>query len=463
MQTIIPFSPASLATELDKQYLVPQHIEFLDKILIKTISAGNGRLLVNMPPRHGKSELISKFLPFWFMMTFPQKHIILTTYESSFSTSWGRKVRDLVEIHGKIFGNDLDKSSHAANHFRLKDKHGSMTCVGAGGSLTGRGADLLIIDDPLKNDAEANSPHQRELIWDWFRSTAFTRIEPNGAIIVIMTRWHEDDLTGRIIATNKDDWRHISLPAIADNYDPLGRQPGEALWAKRFPLSRLLKIRDTIGSYWFSALYQQSPTPQGDGLFKRAKFRYFNEGEHFYEICGSCDKILKSNCVKFATVDLAISSSERADMTAIIEFAVTPGRDIFVLNVIADRISPVEHITLIKNRYLATGLSLIGIESIQYQTSLIKTALNEGLPIKELRPDRDKFSRAIPISAMVESGKVFFRANASWLTKFEQELIAFPGGKHDDIVDAFAYISQMVSFNSGIMPVSMTKKRLSEL
>ncbi len=463
MQQQIPYSPAILATELDKSYALPPHILLLDKILTETISAKNGRLLVNMPPRHGKSELISKYLPFWYMLNFPGKHIILTTYESNFSAHWGRKVRDLIESHGKAYGIELDKSSHAANNFRLKGKHGSMTCVGAGGALTGRGADLLIIDDPLKNDAEANSPHQRELIWDWFRSTAFTRIEPKGTVIIIMTRWHEDDLTRRILGNNKDDWRHISLPAIAEEKDALGRKPGSALWEKRFPLSRLLKIRDTIGSYWFSALYQQNPTPQGDGLFRRAKFRYFNESEHFYEICGSGEKIFKANCIKFATVDLAISSSERADMTAIVEFAVSPHRDIFILDVIAERISPVEHINLIKNRFLASGLSLVGIESVQYQTSLVKTALAEGLPIKELKPDRDKFSRAIPISAMVECGKVFFRTDATWLAKFEQQLTAFPNAAHDDMVDAFAYIAQVTSYNSGIMPVGMTKKRLSEL
>lgn len=463
MQQQIPYSPALLASEIDRSYLKPPHILLLDKVLMETISAKDGRLLVNMPPRHGKSELISKYLPFWYLVNFPGKHIILTTYETSFSTHWGRKVRDLIEMNGKAYGVELDKSSHAAGNFRLKDELGSMTCVGAGGSLTGRGADLLIIDDPLKNDAEANSAHQRDLVWDWFRSTAFTRIEPNGTAIIIMTRWHEDDLTGRIIADNKDDWRHIMLPAIAEDGDVLGRKTGSALWEKRFPLSRLLKIRDTIGSYWFSSLYQQRPTPQGDGLFKRSKFRYFNEREHFYEICGLGEKIFKANCIKFATVDLAISSSERADMTAVIEFAVSPNRDIFILNVIAERISPVEHINLIRNRCLAAGLSLIGIESVQYQTSLIKSALAEGLPIKELKPDRDKFSRAIPVSAMVESGKVFFRANADWLVKFEQELVAFPTGTHDDMVDAFAYITQMTSYNSGILPVGMTKKRLSEL
>jgi predicted phage terminase large subunit-like protein len=156
---------------------------------------------------------------------------------------------------------------------------------------------------------------------------------------------------------------------------------------------------------------------------------------------------------------LAISTGERSDFTAVIVFAVSPERDIFIIDVIAERIAPNKHIDVIKNIYLSHNLTLIGIESVQYQTALIQNAREIGLPVKELRPDKDKFSRAIPMSALVESGKVFFKSNAAWLGDFEHELTAFPNSNHDDMTDAFAYIWQMLSYNSGLMPISLSRKR----
>lgn len=452
-------SPAWLAYNLEPNFDLPKHIQFLNAELAKMIAAGNGKMIVNMPPRHGKSELISKYLPFWFLVNHPDKTVILTTYESQFATSWGRKVRDLVDNYGERFGISTDKSSFAANIFRLKDSHGGMICVGAGGALTGRGADLLIIDDPIKNDAEANSKHQRDLLWDWFRSTVFTRIEPAGCIILVMTRWHEDDLTGRLLMNNPDEWKLISLPAIAQEKDAIGREIGDALWEERFSKEQLLKIKESIGAYWFSSLYMQNPTPMGDGIFKRTKFNYFTDDANFFIKNNTLERVIKTNCTKYATLDLAISTNERSDFTAVIIFAVSPERDIFIVDVIAERIAPNKHIDLIKNIYQSHNLTLIGIESVQYQTALIQNAREMGLPVKELRPDKDKFSRAIPMSALVESGKVFFKSNAAWLSDFEHELTAFPNSTHDDMTDAFAYIWQMLSYSSGLMPISLSRKR----
>ena len=139
--------------------------------------------------------------------------------------------------------------------------------LGAGGAITGKGADIVIIDDPIKNDAEANSETIRDNIREWFKSTVFTRLEPDASIIMIMTRWHEDDICGSLLAEDirKNEWKHINLPAIALENDPIGRTAGSALWSKRFNINKLMEIKNSIGQYWFSALYQQMPSPAGGG------------------------------------------------------------------------------------------------------------------------------------------------------------------------------------------------------
>ena len=192
-------SPASFALAVDPGFQVPPHIELLDRAIVETVESG-GRLLVAMPPRHGKSELCSRYTPAWYLGRFPDRRVILASYEADYAASWGRKARDLLEEHGRtMFGVGVRQDSHAANRWDLADHAGGMTTAGVGGAITGRGADLLIIDDPVKSVEEAESDTYRARTWDWWRGVALTRLEPGGAVILVMTRWHEDDLAGRIL------------------------------------------------------------------------------------------------------------------------------------------------------------------------------------------------------------------------------------------------------------------------
>ena len=184
-----------------------------------------------------------------------------------------------------------------------------MVTAGVGGPITGKGADILIIDDPVKNAEEANSQTYRDKTWEWYQSTAYTRLEPKGAIILIMTRWHEDDLAGRLLKHMQngtgEKWEVINLPAIAEENDLLGRKPGEPLWPERYDLKELNRIKDTTGSYWWSALYQQRPQPPEGGLLKRSWIKYYQPHElpHLEELD------------IYQAWDLAISTKETADYT----------------------------------------------------------------------------------------------------------------------------------------------------
>lgn len=175
------------------------HLDKIIELLLKIEARKSRYAIVNMPPRHGKSQLISTYFPIWYLLKNPNHRIILTSYNSTISSLFGAEILSLFEYHE--FGKEFQISRHnkSKNYLKLKDYAGSICFTGAGGSLTGRGADLIIIDDPYKNNTEANSEIIRDKIWNWFLTTAFTRLEPNGVLIIVMTRWHKDDLCGRLI------------------------------------------------------------------------------------------------------------------------------------------------------------------------------------------------------------------------------------------------------------------------
>lgn len=448
MNEIIKYgiSPAILAKIITYgKYKLPAHIKLLDDALYKLAFSRDSRLIVSLPPRHGKSELISKYFPMWYICTFDRRRVILTSYESTFANYWGRKVKELVEIYGEtLFGVSLRQGAAAMNLFELSDDS-SMTTAGAGGAITGKGADLLIIDDPVKNDAEANSQTVRDNIWDWFVSTAYTRIEPGGACVIAMTRWHPDDLIGRLLAEHSDDWQYIKLPAIAGDNDPLGRLPGEPLWQERFPIDTLLKIKQQLGSYWFQALYQQDPVAQVNSIFKREHFRYYkiiNETVIFDN-----EKISIADCINFATADLAVSTKEQADFTVFLVFSVTPNKEILIRDIVRLKTDPSQHLQIIKNLSFQYQIKLWAIESVQYQALLSRLIMKEGIAVREVKPFADKFTRALPVSALLEAGKIYFPTNVGWFDDFLTELLNFPNGKHDDQVDAFSLISEIYNEN----------------
>ena len=209
------------------------------------------RLMIFMPPRHGKSELASKRFPAWCLGRNPKRQIIAASYNSDLASDFGRNVRNIVAEpeFGQVFRNvGLAPDSQAAN--RMNTNHGgTYVAAGVGTAVTGRGADIALIDDPFKDREEADSQRRRDVVWDWYRSTLFTRLMPGGAVVVILTRWHEDDLAGRLLEAEGDQWTVLSMPAI--------NNAGEALWPEWYDVDALARIKATIGQREWSALYQQ--------------------------------------------------------------------------------------------------------------------------------------------------------------------------------------------------------------
>lgn len=432
----------------------PSHIELIEAEIIDAIARATAEvsdrpeiLLVEVPPRHGKSTLISEHSPAWFLGTFPNRRVILCSCEADFAESWGAKARDMLEEHGSaLYGVRVSQKSKSRRRWDLRGARGGMLTAGVGGRITGSGAHLMVIDDPIKNAEEAMSETIREKQWDWWLTTARTRLEPGAVVVVLMTRWHADDLGGRLLAQAEDDGdpvREIRLPAIAGEDDPLGRRVGEALWPDRYPAVRLEHTRKVLGPYWFSAMYQGTPTPDEGGIFSRKYFHYFEIDEaqglvHLQRPDG-VESFGIDYCRKVQYVDLAASEKETADYTVMTEIWVTPKRDMLVRNVIRDRIPGPEQPDFFEDHHVG---GRVKAEAIGYQSTLLQEMLLRGFPIEPVYPDKDKVTRASAAGALYRGAKVFHLRGAEWLGDFEAELLAFPAGEHDDQVDTVAYAAR---------------------
>ena len=403
------------------------------------------RLLVSWPPRHGKSQLVGHWTPVWFLSQWPDKEVILASYAADFAATFGRLVRDTLLLNtGALHVAPRDDVS-AVSRWMLP-QGGGMTTAGVGGPILGRGADLLIIDDPFENAESAMSETIRNKVYDWWLSTARTRLEPGASVVIIASRWHEDDLIGRLLRDKAEPWVYVNFPAIAERDEPeTGRKEGEALWPERFDLNALAQIRKATTSYWWSAEYMGRPSAESGARYKREWLRYFTESgdgsqkRYFLGVGGQQKTVLAASCRIFAVCDLAVTEKQTADYTVVMVFALTPDSDLLVLDIIRDRMEGPAHIPLLEQVCHNYKPSTIGIEKVAYQSALIQEAIRRGLPVVELKPDRDKLLRSDAAEVKMQQGKVWFKAGASWLDILTAELLSFPVGKHDDQVDCLAY------------------------
>lgn len=270
-------SPGAMSAILtDGKEKQARHLDLIDRVF-RDIARGRARkVLITMPPRHGKSRRAARWAPLWYLSRHPDHRVMIASYSADLADDHGRWIRDAINTYGQQLGLSLHSGSKAANRFDLAHPdtgerlEGGLVTAGVGGGLTGKGAHLAIVDDPIKDAADAESPTMRRRLWDWWTSVLNTRIEPGGSILVIQTRWHEQDLAGRILAgEDADDWTILDLPAIADSdEDALGRDIGEALWPIRYGRRALEKIRRAVGERVWWSLYMQKPRPLEGGVWK---------------------------------------------------------------------------------------------------------------------------------------------------------------------------------------------------
>lgn len=414
---------------------------------LEQVEAGEmRRLIITFPPRHGKSELTSRRFPAWLVGRDPYRSVMLGAYNQEFANDFGGEVRDIIlsPAFQHVFPDcKLKKGSKAKDRLGTTDG-GKLNFVGRGGSATGRGADFLIIDDPFKDSNEARSQTIRDEVWDWFNKTLSTRLMSDaGAIIIIQTRWHEDDLVGRLTdptnphynAAEAAQWKIIDIKALADDDDILGRKPGEALWPGRFGVKWLEQKRssDPVG---FSALYQQEPTP-ADGVFFKAEHLLGYRHE---------DRPPLANLRIYAASDHAVGVKQRNDYTVLIVVGVDSDGVIWLLDCWwekKDSEAVVEAMLTLAERWKP----LIWWAEKGHISQAIGPFLRRRsrereiyVNIYEQTPSADKMTRAQSIQARTAMGMVRLPTYASWCERAKQELLKFPQGRNDDFVDAFAHI-----------------------
>ena len=377
-----------------------------------------------MPPRHGKTELISHWTPAWFLANFPELHVGLATYNSDFALSLGRRVRDTIDATPEL-GIEVRGDMRGAGLFGLT-AGGYMMSTGIGGPMTGHGFHLLIVDDPIKNRRDASSPTTRQQMWEWWTSTARSRLEPDGSIVVLMTRWHEDDIIGRMMNDEfGEGYESIVLPAIAeDENDALGRQVGEALWPARYNEVALENVRNTIGPYDWAGLYQQRPAPRKGGYF---------ESEWFDVV----DAVPPGG----RTVrgwDLAATAGG-GDYTAACKMTLVDGV-YYIVDIWRDRLSAADverRMKALASQDTPRVLQDIPQDPGQAGKMQARYLVKQlaGYNVKFSTESGSKEHRAGPVSAQAEIGNIKL-LRGKWNRHWREEAASFPFGTFDDQVDA---------------------------
>lgn len=416
--------------------LIARHLEAVERGEIK-------RLMITMPPRHGKSMLASEFFPAWYMGRNPDHYVVTATYAQELADDFGRKVKNQIEdaSYQAVFpGVGLADDSKSAKRFHIEGalggfehkttQRGAFYAVGVGGPLTGRGAHLLLIDDPVKNREDAESEVIRKKTKDWYTSTAYTRLMPGGRIVIIQTRWHEDDLAGWLLEEhNHEDWTVLNLPAIND--------AGEALWPEQYPVEELERIKRALPPRDWSALYQQRPAPETGDYFKR-------------EWIIPTDVIPpRETMAIYGGSDYAVTA-DGGDYT--VHAVVGVGHDgrMYLLDLWRQQASSdvwVDALCSLVRKWKPIGWAE---ETGQIKSGvgpfLVKRMIETGsYTVREQFPTRgDKAIRAQSIRGRMAMQGLYVPADAPWLSDFISELMSFPVGVHDDQVDAIGLVGQLL-------------------
>lgn len=436
--------------------------------LQKIIDGDSNRLILQVPPRTGKSLLTSQLLPAAYLLAHPERFVGITSYSAELSQGFSRKARDFF----KEAGGQLDPNSQAVNAWSTQG-NGGLWAAGVGGAITGRSGHLLIIDDPVKNRDEAESPRLMEKLWDWYASTLYTRLEPEcSAICVIQTRWSESDMIGQLLDNEmnvsekgRENWTIVDLPALYEskNDRPLlpehcevipdwREQEGLAVCPQRYDEADYERIREAIGPREFASLYQQRPAPVGGNLFNPSWWQYY---EH--------DTIMPEFDRTLLSIDCTFTDASTSDYV-VGTVVGQAGNSFYVLDLFREKVDVIGTMAMISRMYNKHYLDGTVIELAASGYAVYQIAKKKIPGLIGFKPERSKEARATGVIPIVESGNVFLPASAPWLDSFISEFSLFPASKNDDQVDslvmAINYCMQrvapqltQVTWGRGIRPI----------
>ena len=419
-------TPGALARAIDPRTVQTPALELIDAELVRLLNTPDGRLIISMPPQEGKSVRVGRDFPIWALMQNPDLRIITGSYGQGLANRNGRTVRNAIITNPDV-GLAVAPDHGAASEWTIDGHDGGVLSVGRGAGVTGRPADLLIIDDPLKDRAEADSLTIRDTTWDWWTDVLSARLAPGAQAVLILTRWHEDDLAGRLVARDTDaGWRVLNIPAQCEDpaTDPLGREPGEyMISARRRTREQWEQRKRTAGSRTWNALYQGRPSPTEGGAFRREWWRRWTRPPQLHRVIQSWD--------------MAFKGTDKSDFVVGQVWA-TDGADSYLLDQVRGRWTFTEtlaQVRLLRERWPMTSATLV--EDKANGTAVIDS-LNRSIPgLVPVQPQGGKETRAAAVSPLVEAGNVWLPpATVPWVGALVEEAAAFPQGSHDDQVDA---------------------------
>jgi len=398
----------------------------IDEFITKETGNAYDIMVLSIPPQHGKSLSVTETLPSWYLGKNPDKSVIVLAYGDDLAQRFGRRNKEKIETFGKIFFDiSLSKSKSANDDFELDGRKGRMITRGIMAGVTGNPAHLLIIDDPVRTREEAYSAVTREKIWQEWMSSAKTRLAGGAKVILIMTRWHEDDLAGQILKTEKNAV-HINIPCEAEDNDVLGRKKGEGLFPE---IGKGTAWKDQMKASYiagegldaWNAMYQGRPSVQGGNIFKRDWFKFYDDLPTMYQT--------------IISVDAAFKDTKTSDFVAIGVWGKS-GANVYLLDLINERmdfVRTLEVIRLMKRKYAEANMVLI--EDKANGSAIISTLRQEIMGIVPVEPLGSKESRAYAIQPFVMAGNVWLPKNAPWVEDYLDQMMRFPKSSKDDMVD----------------------------
>jgi predicted phage terminase large subunit-like protein len=407
------------------------------------------RLIICAPPRHGKSQLVSRHLPAFILGQNPNARIIATSYGADLASMMNRDVQRIIDSpsYQELFP--------ATKLFEIVGHRGMYRSAGVGGAITGMGGSHILVDDPLKSQKEADSPTFRNTLWDWYKSTLYTRLEKNGSVLVTVTRWHEDDLVGRLLDLARNDpsadqWVVVSLPALAEGGGAGGafadpRPLGEPLWPNKYSAVRLAGLKASVGSRAWASLYQQRPAPEDGMIIKREWWRFWQTLPASIEIT-------------IQSWDLTFTKSDTSDFVVGVVFG-RSGANLYLLDMVRGRLTFTETVAAIKNLSRKwPGADAKYVEEAANGFALIDSLRAEVPGLIAVRPTGSKVARANAVSPRIEAGNVWLPdpKSAPWVNDVVEEWASFPAGAHDDIVDAMTQaITRLANMATDWLPLGL--------
>ena len=441
-------TPGQLAKAINPATVQTEALNLIDDAVIRCLNTPDGRLIITMPPQEGKSTRVAGDVPCWVLADNPEARIVVASYAQGLATRNGRAIRTRITQNPQL-GLTIAADNGSVHEWTLAGHGGGVLSVGIGGGLTGRPADVLIIDDPIKDRTEADSETFRQRVWDWWTDVASTRLAPGAPVIIILTRWHEDDLAGRLITAQDDEhWEVLNIPAEADHdpakgeTDPLGREPGEFLAsARKRTREQWERIKVRSGSRTWASLFQGRPSPASGDILKRDWWRTYDrpmwidrpDGSRWAPLADGGTRMIQS-------WDLAFKATSSSDWV-VGQVWMSDGVQAWLLDQVRGRFSFVEtmrEMVRLSARWPQSTLKLVEDKA---NGPAVMSALSRRLPgLVPEEPHGSKVARASAVAPFIEAGNVIVPSPelCPWVGDLIEEAAAFPNGAHDDTVDAMS-------------------------